>query len=189
MEGAGGGGGGGAAAAGGPRVVVFDLDGCVWYPEMYMLWGGGSPFTTQPNGDLVDSSGRKTYLMGAVREIFQELHTEPQWKGAKVGIASSCDEPSWARECLKKFTVGSGTPLQAIVDDNLIEIYKARSKQEHLTQISKKSGVPFEQIMFLDNERGNCNAVSKLGVTLADQRPGGLSCSQHSLTACRRLTG
>ena len=125
----------------------------------------GSPFTTQPNGDLVDSSGRKTYLMGAVREIFQELHTEPQWKGAKVGIASSCDEPSWARECLKKFTVGSGTPLQAIVDDNLIEIYKARSKQEHLTQISKKSGVPFEQIMFLDNERGNCNAVSKLGVT------------------------
>ena len=38
-------------------------------------------------------------------------------------------------------------------------------KQEHLTQISKKSGVPFEQIMFLDNERGNCNAVSKLGVT------------------------
>ena len=48
-------------------------------------------------GDLVDSSGRKTYLMGAVREIFQELHTEPQWKGAKVGIASSCDEPSWAR--------------------------------------------------------------------------------------------
>eukprot|EP00510_Aplanochytrium_minuta_P001059 CAMPEP_0184020478 /NCGR_PEP_ID=MMETSP0954-20121128/9371_1 /TAXON_ID=627963 /ORGANISM="Aplanochytrium sp, Strain PBS07" /LENGTH=47 /DNA_ID= /DNA_START= /DNA_END= /DNA_ORIENTATION= len=21
-----------------PDVVVFDLDGCVWYPEMYHLW-------------------------------------------------------------------------------------------------------------------------------------------------------
>jgi hypothetical protein len=28
-----------------PRVLVFDLDGCVWEPEMYELWGrGGSPF-------------------------------------------------------------------------------------------------------------------------------------------------
>ena len=27
-----------------PKVVVFDLDGCVWDPEMYELWGGGAPF-------------------------------------------------------------------------------------------------------------------------------------------------
>ena len=27
-----------------PKVVVFDLDGCVWDPEMYQLWGGGAPF-------------------------------------------------------------------------------------------------------------------------------------------------
>lgn len=26
-----------------PRVVVFDLDACCWYPEMYML-SGGAPF-------------------------------------------------------------------------------------------------------------------------------------------------
>ena len=60
--------GGGMAAAGEgarPKVVVFDLDGCVWYPEMYMLWGGGAPFNTQPNGDLKDRSGSKCYLMGA----------------------------------------------------------------------------------------------------------------------------
>ena len=45
-------------------VGVFDLDGCVWYPEMYMLWGGGAPFETQPNGDLRDKAGQKCYLMG-----------------------------------------------------------------------------------------------------------------------------
>ena len=27
-----------------PKVIVFDLDGCVWDPEMYELWGGGAPF-------------------------------------------------------------------------------------------------------------------------------------------------
>ena len=26
-------------------MLVFDLDGCCWDPEMYELWGGGSPFT------------------------------------------------------------------------------------------------------------------------------------------------
>ena len=29
-----------------PKVLAFDLDGCVWDPEMYELWGrGGAPFT------------------------------------------------------------------------------------------------------------------------------------------------
>ena len=27
-----------------PKAFVFDLDGCCWDPEMYELWGGGSPF-------------------------------------------------------------------------------------------------------------------------------------------------
>lgn len=49
-----------------PKVVVFDLDGCVWYPEMYMLWGGGAPFKAQSNGDLKDTAGQKCYLMGAL---------------------------------------------------------------------------------------------------------------------------
>ena len=40
----------------------------------------------------------------------------------KIAVASSCDEPSWARECLTKFTVGGGIPLSDIVSPNLIEI-------------------------------------------------------------------
>ena len=65
MEGTSSGGGEGASDSGSrPKVVVFDLDGCVWYPEMYMLWGGGAPFETQPKGDLRDKAGQKCYLMG-----------------------------------------------------------------------------------------------------------------------------
>jgi hypothetical protein len=68
----------------------------------------------------------------------------------KIAVASSCDEPSWARECLTKFTVGGGIPLSDIVSPNLIEIYKASSKQVHLKAISKTSGVPLTEMMFFD---------------------------------------
>ena len=26
-----------------PKMFVFDLDNCVWNPEMYQLWGSGGP--------------------------------------------------------------------------------------------------------------------------------------------------
>ena len=54
-----------------PKLMVFDLDGCLWDPEMYELLGcGGSPFTLRPeDGNLVDKSGNRTELIGDVRKI------------------------------------------------------------------------------------------------------------------------
>ena len=40
-----------------PKVVVFDLDGCVWEPEMYEL-AGGAPFKVKKNGNLKVKSGQ-----------------------------------------------------------------------------------------------------------------------------------
>ena len=40
-----------------------------WITKRRIGWGGGAPFKVQPSGDLLDSSGKKTYLMGAVRDI------------------------------------------------------------------------------------------------------------------------
>ena len=52
-----------------PKVVVFDLDGCLWDPEMYMLsWRGGAPF--EPDGDaMLSQSGERVVLLGAARDI------------------------------------------------------------------------------------------------------------------------
>ena len=52
-----------------PKAVVFDLDGCLWYPDMYMLWGGGAPFSPREDGDLDDQYGKKVYLLGDVRNM------------------------------------------------------------------------------------------------------------------------
>lgn len=49
--------------------------------------------------------------------------------------------------------MGDGIPLSDIVAPNLIEIYKASSKQVHLKAISKASGVPLSEMMFLDKLR------------------------------------
>ena len=88
-----------------PKVVVFDLDGCLWDPEMFMLsWRGGAPF--EPDGDaMLSQSGERVVLLGAAREILRELRTTDDWSATKVAISSRTDEPAWAAELLDKFRV------------------------------------------------------------------------------------
>jgi hypothetical protein len=53
-----------------PSLVVFDLDACVWLPEMYQLWGGGgAPFSYRDAENCcVDAAGTPVVLLGAVPE-------------------------------------------------------------------------------------------------------------------------
>ncbi len=147
-----------------PRVLVFDLDGCLWDPEMYELWGsGGSPFKVLKNGNLRDRSGTEVRLLGDVRSILHELKTDPKWKDTVMAVASTCDEPSWARECMQKFPIGDGHVVGDVFSH--VEIYKA-SKARHLKEISKKTGVPLNEMIFYDNQMNNCHAVAGVGVTV-----------------------
>ena len=95
-----------------PKVVVFDLDGCLWDPEMFMLsWRGGAPFT--PDGDaMLAQSGERVVLLGAARDILRQLRTTDDWSATKVAISSRTDEPAWAAELLDKFRVDEMVPRQ-----------------------------------------------------------------------------
>ena len=64
-------------------------------------------------------------------------------------MASSCDEPSWARECIKLITIGN-YKLQDIFEKDITEIYKS-SKSVHLKAIAEKTGVDLKDMMFFDN--------------------------------------
>ena len=78
------------ALAAKPKAVIFDLDGCLWYPEMYMMsWrGGGAPFV--PKGDaMVSQAGEAVTLLGDVRAVVAELRAD--WPDAVVGISSRCE--------------------------------------------------------------------------------------------------
>lgn len=134
---------------------------------MYHLWGGGgSPFKPcSKTGNVIDRSGTKVEIMADLRSILQEVKGDLKWSQTKIAVASSCDEPSWARECIKLINIGDNLKLKDIFDPNLTEIYKG-SKSTHLKSISSKSKIGLEDMMFFDNEWGNCQTVAKIGVTV-----------------------
>lgn len=90
-----------------PKLIAFDLDGTIWSPDMYQLWGGGSPFTAQGDGtkQLIDRAGTPVKLLGISSHILQTLKTEEKWKETITAWVSCTDEPEWAAECLKLFKV------------------------------------------------------------------------------------
>nr|ACO15713.1 Magnesium-dependent phosphatase 1 [Caligus clemensi] len=156
-----------------PKVFAFDLDGCVWEPEMYELWGGGgSPFKSKDGGEtLVDRGGNVVHLLGDTRYIMKELKENTLYKDSKINVASRCDEPSWAQECIKKFKVVEGMHLSDVFQN--LEIYKG-NKTTHLRAIAEKNSVDLKEIIFFDNEVQHCYDVSKIGVT-AVHTPNGLT--------------
>jgi magnesium-dependent phosphatase 1 len=77
---------------------VFDLDACCWYPEMYMLFGGGgAPFKKNNDNTLTDASGAQVRLLGDVAASWAECDARMKaGESLLVGVASRSDEPSWA---------------------------------------------------------------------------------------------
>ena len=79
----------------------------------------------------------------------------------QIAWVSCTDEPSWAAECLEKFKTKSGRPIGSTAASS--QIYKA-NKQTHFKKLSAELGVPLDQMVFFDNERGNITSVAKIGV-------------------------
>ena len=150
-----------------PRCVVFDLDGCLWYPEMYELsWDrGGAPFSRDDAGNIRDRRGCVVRLHDGVDAALTELAMEAEWRGVVVAVASCCDVPPWAFELLGKFEFGpSRRKLASIIE--VRKIHKG-SKQSHFREISSETGCDFDEMIFFDNEKYNCDEVAQLGLVLS----------------------
>lgn len=171
-----------------PRLVVFDLDFTLWYPEMYELWG--APFRKNPTtGAVTDCKGEQVHFFGAVHTVLSILETNPQFRDTtEVAVASRTTEPKWAKTCMRLMDVNIGygenatstceeeketeenegevtkKSLQSIVD---YEAIYPRNKRVHFEQLKKDSGIPYEDMLFFDNEYGNVHDIQKLGVACA----------------------
>jgi magnesium-dependent phosphatase 1 len=148
-----------------PKLIGFDLDGTIWSPDMYMLWGGGSPFKVVGDGtsQLKDSAGCTVSLLGVSGYILHDLKHDPKWNGTICALVSCTDEPTWAQECLQKFKTTPGNEtLLSCVDSS--QIYKG-NKQNHYKKLKKEyPHIEYSEMMFFDNEMGNIRSVSALGV-------------------------
>jgi magnesium-dependent phosphatase 1 len=156
-----------------PRVIVFDLDGTLWDPEMYQLYGG-APFTPHPKNPnvMLDQRGTEVHLIGETRAVLQTLATDPKWSNTYLAVSSTCDEPSWAAELLQKFrftnSEGKAVTMGSLFGDRQ-EIYYANKAKHHETILRKvrkidPSVTEFSQMLFFDNQTNNTKSVSKLGV-------------------------
>ncbi|XP_077234133.1 haloacid dehalogenase-like hydrolase (HAD) superfamily protein [Tasmannia lanceolata] len=120
-----------------PRLVVFDLD--------YTLW----PFYCECR-----SKNEKPSLYPHAKGILYALKD----KGIDVAIASRSPTPDIAKAFLKKMDFQSMFVAQ--------EIFSSWChKTEHFQRIHRRTGVPFNSMLFFDDEDRNIDAVSNMGVT------------------------
>jgi magnesium-dependent phosphatase 1 len=165
-----------------PKLIIFDLDGCLWRPEMYELihfmGNRGAPFrpSEEDKNILVTVGGQPVQLLKDVRDVMREIYSDPQWNDVLVGISSRTDAPHWARELLSKFTVhdsdGGDFVLSDVFQGGPIEI-SYESKVKHFQRISRHTNIGFQDMVFFDNEFGNCQSIASLGVTVG-YCPGGV---------------
>ncbi|KAF7142928.1 hypothetical protein RHSIM_Rhsim05G0101900 [Rhododendron simsii] len=120
-----------------PRLVVFDLD--------YTLW----PFYCECR-----SKREMPSLYPHAKGILYALKD----KGIDVAIASRSPTVDIAKAFLDKLDIRSMFVAQ--------EIFSSWThKTEHFQRINRRTGVPYNSMLFFDDEDRNIEAVSKMGVT------------------------
>lgn len=89
---------------------------------------------------------------------------EKQGRDIQAGVASCTDVPEWADVCMENLCLASGTTSLAACFGDCVEIHKA-PKTFHFQRLHQKTGIPYHQMCFFDNEQSNIRTVSQLGVT------------------------
>lgn len=156
-----------------PRLMVFDLDGCCWHPEMYQMTGG-PPYKPLGDGRVVNSAGEEIRLLPAAKRAWLEIAEAAEWQGTALAVASS----SYARlaaPLLESFEVRPGLSMSKVAGD-LVEIYYNRNegKRAHVAALQKKTGVPYSDMLFFDDDQGNIDTVGRLGV-VCEHTPDGFT--------------
>lgn len=132
------------------KLIVFDLD--------FTLWDAGGTWCDHTNPpykrvgkNVVDSSGANIQLYPDVPDILDVLQSQK----VEMALASRTGEPSWARSLLSLFEITHFFDYQ--------EIYPG-SKLTHFSRLQEKSGKPYDQMVFFDDEMRNVREVATLGV-------------------------
>ena len=144
-----------------PRLIVFDLDFTLWNCGDRWIDCTAWPFKSVDE-KVFDSQGSEFNLYADVRDILQELSTQPE---CKLALASRTSQPSWAKWLLDEWELTAIFPYQ--------EIYPG-SKVQHFEHLREITAIPYEEMLFFDDEDRNIVEVGDLGVT-AIVVPNGLS--------------
>ncbi|KAI3391948.1 hypothetical protein diail_6594 [Diaporthe ilicicola] len=175
-----------------PKLFVFDLDYTLWpfWVDTHVSGSSLKPVAGSNNTAVADRAGEHYSFYADVPSV---LHALPQL-GIRVGVASRTCAPDLAREMLKLLYVhpppappqdegssgsskkkssssGGGKTRKAIdLFDAGLEIYPS-SKLRHMEALHKRTGLPYDEFLFFDDESRNRDTES-LGVTMCLVRDG-----------------
>lgn len=171
-----------------PSMIVFDLDDCLWTPEMHELSGMPSIPVEGPldpsdiNSELgtvgmkIPSRRRRgknkgfdwggdgeevVELYPGARLVLRELVTNPKYAAVKIAVASSSLEPSYSRACIKGIEIVDGMCMGDLISYSQIgrEGQLTSRKTSHFKLLHQQSGIPYDEMIFFDD----CNWVDHVG--------------------------
>ncbi|KAL2165029.1 hypothetical protein VTH06DRAFT_325 [Thermothelomyces fergusii] len=173
-----------------PRLVVFDLDYTLWpfYSDIHIAPPVRQVAGAEPPA-LADRNGEQFSLFPDAFPILRLL-ASPALPDTRLAVASKSPVRDLCREVLKLLRLpplppsllssslsssggdrGGGGPKRVIdVFDAGLEIYEG-TKLRHFQAISERTGIPYSQMLFFDDERPNLE-VERLGVTMRLIRDG-----------------
>jgi magnesium-dependent phosphatase 1 len=131
-------------------LVVFDLDFTLWDCGGTWCDHTNPPYYRQ-NGIILDEDMRKIRLYPEVQSMLQNLYDQD----VLLGVASRTSAPDWADELMQLFDIKKYFKF--------FEIYPG-SKVSHFQSLQLKTGLPFRDMIFFDDEYRNIDEVSRLGV-------------------------
>lgn len=146
-----------------PLLVAFDLDYTLW--DLWIDTHISPPLKRKGDvvNQLVDRRGQQLSFYCEVPSILAEL----KHRRIHVAAASRTSSPELAREALGMLLLPAdegGDHVKAISYFNTLEIYPG-SKLRHFREIHRKTGIPYDQMLFFDDEHRNLE-VESLGVTM-----------------------
>ncbi|KAJ1299942.1 hypothetical protein OPQ81_002610 [Rhizoctonia solani] len=155
-----------------PQLIAFDLDYTLW--DFWVDTHVSPPFKRDGNSINQATDRYKTPISfyKDVPRILQHL-VDSKCHIAACSRTSAKDE---ARQLLTLLLLpsssgsNSSAPRRAIDFFDTLEIYPG-SKLRHFKALNKKTGIPYEEMLFFDDEHRN-KEVESLGVTMQLVRDG-----------------
>eukprot|EP00747_Dinoflagellata_sp_TGD_P218020 gnl/TRDRNA2_/TRDRNA2_90335_c0_seq1.p1 gnl/TRDRNA2_/TRDRNA2_90335_c0~~gnl/TRDRNA2_/TRDRNA2_90335_c0_seq1.p1 ORF type:complete len:197 (+),score=29.65 gnl/TRDRNA2_/TRDRNA2_90335_c0_seq1:64-654(+) len=144
-----------------PGLIVFDLDACLWTPEMYELRCAPTQYDEKRGG--VAAGSETVRLFPGAAAVLRRIRTDGNFASCKIAVASSTTEPAYAATCLESLPVKSDkkTTISDMVHHR--QIYPGSKGRQHFPALLKDSGIPYDQMLFFDDctYGDNCGDVAR----------------------------
>ena len=134
-----------------PSLIVFDLDACLWTPEMFELSSPPTAFDASACG--VRAGHETVRLFPGAQAVVRRLLTQSEYSNVRVAVASSTTEPAYANKCLDLLPADSTGAREERLGElvDFRQIYPGNKGRLHFPALRKESGVNYDQMIFFDD--------------------------------------